>query len=216
MAPFTSMLKVRRGRKQRPITPPSPGSFYAPRSPPAWNKLPTMAELQVPRSRSPAAPGILINSGTQDRERDNNANNANNANADAGPSYSAASHPYAHQAEGSNPNQEDDALEQISSFSFPLPPTDTFRPGATVRFVDRNRPLPNFKVSLNLAGQGTLEDMLLASGMISEGEAFATLAEEQALELEVSSAFLIGHLLPPWCQKWEAHALDVHGLIRVA
>ncbi|KAG8902481.1 hypothetical protein FRC01_009566, partial [Tulasnella sp. 417] len=69
----------------------------------------------------------------------------------------------------------DDILSQISSYAFPLPPADNKREllGANanqslrVRFANQEKPPPNFKVSLHITEEQTLEDMLFSTGLLT-------------------------------------------------
>ncbi|QRW25941.1 hypothetical protein RhiXN_11018 [Rhizoctonia solani] len=58
MPPFSSMLRTKKGRKSRPRTPPSPGSFYSPsiaRSPAPWVPLERAAPAAMSTSPSTVA-----------------------------------------------------------------------------------------------------------------------------------------------------------------
>ncbi|KIO24136.1 hypothetical protein M407DRAFT_26490, partial [Tulasnella calospora MUT 4182] len=61
MAPFSSMLKPKKGKKPRPLTPPSPSSFVSPRSP-SWHE---QAFSQHTKTRQPSG------SRPRSRSRDN-------------------------------------------------------------------------------------------------------------------------------------------------
>ncbi|KAG8906781.1 hypothetical protein FRB99_006158 [Tulasnella sp. 403] len=198
MAPFASMLKARKGRKQRPITPPSPGSFYAPQSPTWYPQMTFATTSSAERAQDQAGPSSRRSSKTnqqnqyaspsrlpKSRKRDNNANDpppvANaryfgSPDARSGLNSSSTSLPIP-QSRDSQALPEDDAVEQITSYSFPAPPNaaagessasgsrSNSRNGPSVRFADTQRPAPSLKV--NLEEKELFQDMLLATGLIA-------------------------------------------------
>ncbi len=154
MPPFTAILKR---RPTRPVTPPSPASFYSPES-----------NQPHQRSRSKTLPSSVPVEG---------------GNTALPVERVFPIHPYARQgqsnrdssapSEGNSVNE--DVLENLSSFAFPLPPSTD---GRKIRFADEQRKeqlsrkpgnprrtSSEFKVSLHLNGQVTLQEMLFDFGL---------------------------------------------------
>lgn len=168
MAPFTSMLKPKKSKKARPHTPPSPSSFVSPRSP-SWHE---QAFTQHTKTRQPS--GV--------RARDNIASKGDDEGS-ANIGTSGPSKPESSRLSPLPPSNDDlrplstgsdDIFSQISSYAFPLPPSDNKREllGANgnqpprVRFVNQEKP-PNLQVSLHLSEEQSLEDMLFATGLLT-------------------------------------------------
>ncbi|KAG8976907.1 hypothetical protein FRC05_002844 [Tulasnella sp. 425] len=169
------MLKPKKSKKSRPHTPPSPSSFVSPRSP-SWHE---QAFSQHTKARQPSG------SRRRSRSRDNIASKGDDDQAPAviietaGPSNASTTHlsPLPPNSSDSRPlsSGSDDLLSQISSYAFPLPPSDNKRELLSangnqplrVRFLNQDKPQPNFKVALSLTEEQTLEDMMLATGLLT-------------------------------------------------